>query len=183
MKTNHIVWNSKSVEETINKLRQGSDVDLGCFHDRNPELKGSNILFQLTHEEEEEFIKCSSDIVYFVEKYCRFLTDKGRTTVELRVFQKDILNTLGDEYWLDEIDDVAPSIRNFILMASRQSGKCLLYNNKIIIKNTLTKSLYEITIGELFELLDRKDKKFIKKLLSKIKKKLFKFYEYIDKKI
>jgi len=120
---NAIVWNTNTVEETVIKLRQGADVDLGCFHERNPELKAANILFQLSHEEEDEFIKCSSDVEYFVEKYCRFLTDKGRTTVDLRTFQKEILSTLGEEYWLDEIDDVAPEVRNFILMASRQTGK------------------------------------------------------------
>jgi hypothetical protein len=118
-----IVWNTKTVLSTIKKLRQGADVDLGCFHNRNPELKAANILFQLTHEEEQEFIKCSSDIDYFVETYCRFLTDKGRSTVDLRDFQKDILNTLGEEEWLPALKDMAPKVRNYILMASRQTGK------------------------------------------------------------
>jgi hypothetical protein len=118
-----IVWNTKSVFETIQKLRQGANVDLGCFHERNPELKAANILFQLTHEEEQEFIKCSEDIEHFVETYCRFLTDKGRTTVDLRPFQEDILNTLGEENWIDELEDVGPEVRNYILMASRQTGK------------------------------------------------------------
>ena len=55
-----VIWTTKSVLSTIKKLRQGADVDLGCFHNRNPELKASNILFQLTHEEEEEFIKAQT---------------------------------------------------------------------------------------------------------------------------
>lgn len=118
-----VIWTTKSVLSTIKKLRQGADVDLGCFHNRNPELKASNILFQLTHEEEEEFIKCSSDITYFVETYCRFLTDAGRTTVDLRDFQEDILDTLGEEEWIPSLKDVGPKVRNFILMASRQTGK------------------------------------------------------------
>jgi len=118
-----VVWTTKSVLSTIKKLRQGADVDLGCFHGRNPELKAANILFQLTHEEEEEFIKCSSDINYFVETYCRFLTDAGRTTVDLRDFQEDILETLGQEEWIPALKDVGPKVRNFILMASRQTGK------------------------------------------------------------
>jgi len=123
MAASQIIWSTETVLETIQKLRQGSYVDLGCFHERNPELKAANILFQLTKEEELEFIKCSSDIEHFVEVYCKFLTDKGRTTVELRDSQKDILSTLGEEEWLDVLDDVGPKVRNFILMSARQTGK------------------------------------------------------------
>ena len=121
--SSQIVWNTDTVLETISKLRQGADIDLGCFHERNPELKAANILFQLTHEEEDEFIKCSDDIEHFVETYCRFLTDKGRSTVDLRPFQREILNTLGEEVWLKVLEDVGPKVRNYILMASRQTGK------------------------------------------------------------
>lgn len=118
-----IVWNTQTVLETVSKLRQGAQADLGCFYMGNPELKAANILFQLTHEEESEFIKCSSDINHFVETYCRFLTDKGRATVDLRDFQKDILNTLGEEEWIPMLKDVGPKVRNYILMAARQTGK------------------------------------------------------------
>lgn len=123
MATSHIIWNTEIVLETIQKLRQGIYIDLGCFFERNSELKAANILFQLTNEEEQEFIKCSSDIEYFVETYCQFLTDKGRTTVLLRDSQKDILNTLGEEKWFPSLEDVGPVVRNFILMAARQTGK------------------------------------------------------------
>lgn len=119
----HIIWTTDLVNETIQKLRQGADVDLGCFYERNPELKAPNIAFQLSHEEEEEFIKCSNDIEHFVETYCKFLTDKGRSTVELRTFQRDILNTLGEEEWVDSLGEFGPKVRNYILMASRQTGK------------------------------------------------------------
>jgi hypothetical protein len=118
-----IIWTTESVNETIQKLRQGVESDLGCFYERNPELKAPNILFQLSEEEVNEFIKCSTDIEYFVEKYCKFLTDKGRDVVNLRDFQRDILGTLGEENWIDSIQEFAPKTKNFILMASRQSGK------------------------------------------------------------
>jgi hypothetical protein len=118
-----IIWTTDLVNETIQKLRQGADIDLGCFYGRNPELKAPNILFQLSHEEEAEFIKCADDIEYFVETYCKFLTDKGRSTVLLRTFQREILNTLGEELWLPDLEEFGPKVRNFILMASRQTGK------------------------------------------------------------
>lgn len=118
-----LIWTSETVNETIEKLRQGADVDLGCFHERNPELKAANVLYQLTPEEEQEFVRCSSDIVHFVETYCKFLTDKGRALVDLRDFQEDILDTLGAEKWIEELEDFGPKVRNYILMASRQTGK------------------------------------------------------------
>jgi len=119
------IWTTKRVNETLEKVRNnfGEDADFSCFHERDYELKGQNIFFQLTHEEEQEFIKCSQDVDYFVESYCRFLTDEGRRTVELRDFQSEILETIGEEVWVPSINDFGPKNRNYILMASRQTGK------------------------------------------------------------
>jgi len=117
------VWSTALINETLDKLRMGMPCDMSCFHERDYELKAANILFNYTKEEQEEFIKCSQDIVYFVSKYCRFLNDKGRTTVTLRKYQKDILNTVGEEEWNDIIEDFVPKNRNVIIMASRQVGK------------------------------------------------------------
>ena len=117
------IWTTQLVNETLEKLRYSAEVDLDCFHQRDPELKADNVLFQLTHEEEQEFIKCSQEIEYFVETYCQFLTDYGRQTVDLREFQRDILNTIGEEVWIDDLEDLGPKVRNYILMASRQTGK------------------------------------------------------------
>jgi hypothetical protein len=121
--SHNLIWTTEIVNQTLEELRYGADVNLDCFHQRDPELKADNVLFQLTQEEEEEFIKCSQDIDYFVETYCQFLTDYGRQTVELREFQRDILNTIGEEVWLEKLEDWGPKVRNFILMASRQTGK------------------------------------------------------------
>ena len=118
-----IIWNSDLVGRTLEKLRYGAEVNLSCFHERDPELKASNILFQLTPREEEEFIKCSEDIEYFVSVHCRFLTDLGRMIVDLRPYQEDILSTIGEEEWIEELGDFGPKVRNYILMAARQVGK------------------------------------------------------------
>ena len=118
-----LTWTTESVNETIEKLRQGADIPLDCFFERNIELKAPNILFQLTEEEVQEFIKCSNNIEYFVETYCKFLTDKGRTTVTLRDFQRDILNTLGEEIWIESLKEFGPKVKNYLLLSSRQNGK------------------------------------------------------------
>jgi len=121
--SHNLIWTTEIINQTLEQLRYGADVNLDCFHQRDPELKADNVLFELTAEEEAEFIKCSQDIDYFVETYCQFLTDYGRQTVTLREFQKDILNTVGEEIWLDDLEDLGPKVRNYILMASRQTGK------------------------------------------------------------
>ena len=117
------VWTTVLIDQTIEKLRYGMDVDMGCFHDRDVELKAGKILFKHTQAEIQEFEKCANNIVYFVEKYCRFLTDYGRIIVKLRKFQKEILSQLSEEEWKDKLGEMGPVARNFILMAARQTGK------------------------------------------------------------
>lgn len=121
--TSTIVWNSVLVQQTLEKLRMGIQTDLSCFHYGNIELKAGNLLYQLTADEIDEFHKCSQDIVYFVQKYCRFLTDAGRKTVKLREYQKNILRSLAEEKWSDNVQEMVPLVRNLIMMQSRQSGK------------------------------------------------------------
>ena len=171
------IWTTKSVNKTLEQLRFGADVNLDCFHQRDPELKANNVLFQLSEEEEAEFIRCSQDIDYFVEKYCQFLTDYGRKTVDLRDFQKDILNTIGEEVWIEDIEDFGPKVRNYILMASRQTGKCLSPNVKIRLKNTKHSEIIEIPIYLIYNRLSRK-----KSILSRIKFLLYKINSKLSEK-
>ena len=123
METSTTVWNSLLVEQTLEKLRMGMPVDMSAFHQGDPQLKAANLLYQLTSEEIDEFDKCSQDVIYFVEKYCRFLTDAGRKTVKLRDYQKKILKLLSKEVFNEELQQIIPITRNLIMMQSRQSGK------------------------------------------------------------
>jgi hypothetical protein len=117
------IWTTALVEQTKEKLRHNIEADLGCFHMNDTELKSGKILFKHTKSELTEFAKCSQDIVYFVSKYCRFLTDYGRQTVNLRDFQEEVLAELAEEEWNEKLKDLSPKSRNYILMASRQTGK------------------------------------------------------------
>jgi len=118
-----VIWNSASVQHTLDKLRMGIPADLGAFHQGDIELKAANLLYQLSQDEVDEFHKCSDDIIYFVEKYCRFMTDKGRRLVPLRDYQKKILLALAEERYIEILDELGPSNRNVIVLASRQIGK------------------------------------------------------------
>jgi hypothetical protein len=127
------VWTSALVQQCLEKLRMGMPTDLSAFHAGNIELKAADLLYQLTPEEIDEFHKCSENIIYFVEKYCRFMTDKGRRTVPLRNYQKKILKLLAEEKYIEALNELGPKNRNLIIMASRQTGKCF-FGAEITIK-------------------------------------------------
>jgi hypothetical protein len=117
------IWTSDLVQEALTKLRLGVQVDLSAFYERDIELKNANLLYKLTAGEVNEFNKCADDVVYFVEKYCRFLTDKGRVTVKLRDYQKKILKVLTEEHYVKNLDEYGPKNRDLIMCQSRQTGK------------------------------------------------------------
>lgn len=169
------IWTTKSVEETIAKYRSGQDVDLSFFHERNTSLKGKDVSFQLTPDEKDEFLRCSMDISYFVGKYCKFLTDKGQTTVQLHKYQKDILSIVGEEVFDEELEDFAPAARNFILMAARQTGKCFSPLTKITLKNAKNAKIIKTSANNLHIMIDRN-----KNIVSRIKNYLYRLLEKLE---
>jgi hypothetical protein len=148
------VWNSQFVQLSLEKLRMNIQTDLSCFYRGDLELKDGNILFQLTSEEIDEFHKCSGDVVYFVEKYCRFLTDTGRRTVALREKQKLILRSLAEESYSEKFQELIPTIRNIIMMQARQSGKCL-FNSEILIQYP-SGEIYKVPINIFYYMIKGK---------------------------
>jgi len=72
-------WSTQKVEQLLFRMEEeGLDyksVD-NPFHDGDPELKRSNLLYEYTPEEILEIEKCAKDVVYFA-KYCRVMTDDG----------------------------------------------------------------------------------------------------------
>jgi len=167
------IWTSDLVKETLQKLRLGMYVDMTCFHEKNIELKTGNIFFKLTKDEIDEFHKCSQDIIYFVEKYCRFMTDKGRMIVKLRPYQKKILKLLSEERFIEAIDEYGPKNRNIIINASRQIGKCLFGSE---ISTMINDKKMILPINFLYYLNKEKTT-----LLEKLKFLLMRIYYKIEK--
>jgi hypothetical protein len=167
------VWNSISVQQTLEKLRMGIQTNLDCFHTSDIELKAANILWQSTPEEIEEFDHCSDDIVYFVEKYCRFLTDKGRRIVKLMDYQKNVLKNLAKEHYDKLLDNLIPDIRNIIMMQARQSYKCL-FNGDILLRYP-NGNLYKVPISLFYYMCKGK-----LTFLEKIKVKLLIWYNILN---
>jgi hypothetical protein len=169
-----VIWNSALIQQTLDMLRMNMPVSLEAFHQGDIELKAANLLYQLTQEEVDEFHKCSEDIVYFVEKYCRFLTDKGRIIIKLRPYQKVILKALSEETYIKFIDELGPKNRNVIVMAARQVGKCL-FNDEITLLYP-SGEMYKIPINLFYYMQKSK-----LSLLEKIKVKLMILYYKLEK--
>lgn len=63
----------------------------------NPNLKPVGVQQQFTPEQVQEYIKCSQDPIYFVEKYVRIVAvDKGLIPFEMYDYQKNLISTLHD---------------------------------------------------------------------------------------
>ena len=119
------VYSTAIIKQILEDMKRGFQPDMTPFFQGDLLQKDAGLLFKYTDEEIAELEKCSQDCIYFVEKYCKFLNDKGRTLVKLRDFQKDILNLYSAEKWDGEIEGYVPENPYIILLQSRQTGKCI----------------------------------------------------------
>lgn len=79
-------------------------------------VRKANVTFAMSENEFEEYIKCKINIHYFAEHYCQIKREDGTIgPMTLREYQKDII-------------DLYTKNPRSILMASRQTGKCLTFN-------------------------------------------------------
>lgn len=129
------VYSTALINKLIDDRNQGYDIDFEPFFNRDTNLRNANIPFKMTDEEMEEYQKCYDDPEYFINKYCKFMTDKGLSTVELRDYQKKVIDIVTAESYDKELDDAIPSHRNIVWLASRQVGKCSFFGTKIYTKN------------------------------------------------
>jgi hypothetical protein len=104
------IWSTERVNDTIAKMEAGLEVDKSCFYQSDINLRNGNINFKYTKEEQEELVRCASDVLYFAEKYCFAMTDDGISKIKLRPYQRDMLRAFQDN-------------RYCVLLASRQIGK------------------------------------------------------------
>lgn len=122
------VYSTALINELIKERQQGYDIPYDAFFQRDLDLRAPNVTFMMTDEEVEEYQKCYDSALYYVENYCKFMTDHGMNTVELRDFQKNVVKTVTDEVYIEDLEDYGPKNRNVIWMAARQSGKCHIFN-------------------------------------------------------
>lgn len=163
---NKLVWSTKSVNELLLALDKGYRPKIALpFYEGKQFLRKGNIVFEYTEAEISELAKCANDIVYFAEKYAVVMTDDGVQQVQLRDYQKKLLYDFQHN-------------RFNVVLASRQMGKCSLYNTKIDIKDPHGNKK-TITIGELFYTLLKSKRPL--KWTEWLKWKLWTLYSWLDK--
>lgn len=167
------VWTTKLVDEVLLAIQEGRPTDTTCFWSNDPEYRAANINFELTAEETQEFIKCSRDVVYFAEKYAYAMTDEGIANISLRPYQERMLREITD-----------PEKRFHVVLASRQVGKCALFNTKIKIKNVVDDKVIELPMFEFRHILMKPLLKTLplkQRLVYQLKYRLYKIYDWLDK--
>jgi len=104
------VWNTKKINEEIERIEKGLPADTSPFYEGKIESKAADVVFEYTREEMEELARCAADVVYFGNKYCHSMTDEGIRPITLRPYQEDMLGSFQEN-------------RFVIMLASRQIGK------------------------------------------------------------
>lgn len=67
------------------------------FYMGNQKLKRANVPVNFTKQQVKEYVRCSSDIVYFVRKYVKIVNvDQGIVPFNLWPFQEEMINTFAN---------------------------------------------------------------------------------------
>jgi hypothetical protein len=128
-------------------------------------IRKSNLIFAMTDDEFEEYVKCKVSIHYFAEKYCSIKREDGTIgPMKLRDYQKDII-------------DLYSKNPRSILMASRQTGKCNYFIMRVLVKNS-DGTIQEKCIGDIYYDELQKDRPLT--ILEKIKIKLYQILNYLS---
>ena len=137
---------------------------------QNPWLKGeigvkrTGIVFKMSAEEQQEYIRCALDIHYFTEKYCKTKREDGSIgSISLRDYQEEILDNFVQN-------------RFNILMAARQIGKCFSFNTLCSIEKDGIK--IDFRVGKLYYYMLNRERSLT--VLEKIKIKLYDFLFFLE---
>ncbi len=108
---NELVWTTEKVNECIEQINKYDRYDGELpFYENSLKYRASNILFKYTDEELEIIKRCSQDIVFFANNFCKYTMDDGIGQITLRPYQEKILNNFKNN-------------RFNVVLAARQSGK------------------------------------------------------------
>lgn len=154
------VLTTKRVEDIIRKSNLGMKLTRSesIWFQNQPQVRKAHLTFAMTDEELAEYIKCKKSVHYFAQKYCKIKREDGTIgAIKLRDYQKDIISLFDDN-------------RFSILMASRQTGKCVNMRTEIFIKEGL--DIKKLTLGELYYSLVKEIRNLT--LIEKVKYKLYK---------
>ena len=115
------VYTTKRVKEITDRMNTMGDVPahVSPWNSGIEGIRKPNLPFSPTRSEQEEYFKCSQDIEYYAEQYCKIKLEDGSTgDMRLRPYQRDMIRLVNRN-------------RFSIMMAARQIGKCCSYNSLV----------------------------------------------------
>jgi hypothetical protein len=158
------VFTSKNIEEITEQISDGVVIKryMNPWFSNEVGVRRSGISFGITSDEFQEYLKCADSVHYFAEKYCKIKREDGTIgPIKLRDYQKDILELYKN-----------PRV---ILCASRQSGKCSIFNTSV----QISEDKYE-RIGIIYYNIISLHRKLT--FLEKLKIKMYNFIYHLDNK-
>lgn len=90
-----MIWSTEAFDLALKGLAEGKKLVANPFYDNNPKLIKSDLVFERTPYEVEEWKKCKKDILYFASK-CKLMTPEGIKKVKMRNYQEKYLKHLQD---------------------------------------------------------------------------------------
>ncbi len=175
-KDNSYIWTTEKINVLVNDINTGRQdirkLSRSPFKDNDINLKREDLPFEYTPEEMDELAKCKKSLMYFVLNYCVIRTFQGDKLIRelggLRDFQNQILANFKDN-------------NLNILMASRQTGKCLTLNTLVELYDTTLNIKVTLPLYELYFMLIKESRKLT--IFEKIKYKLYKIAYYCQEAI
>lgn len=166
-KIDDVILTTELVNDILQKTNLGGKLkrEEHLWFSNTPGVRKNGLVFAMTENEFEEYIKAKIDIHYFAEKYCQIKREDGSVgPMKLRDYQKDII-------------DLYTKNPRSILMASRQTGKCLTFSTLVNIE--ISNKIIKIPIGFLYYNELAKERALT--ILEKIKIFLYKILIKIEK--
>jgi len=161
-----MIFTTKFVDEATDKINDGIVVK----RYQNPWMKSevgirrAGVSFRMIPEEQQEYVRCALDIHYFTEKYCKTKREDGSVgSITLRDYQKEILDNFVNN-------------RFNILMASRQVGKCFIFNTLCSFERDGIN--FDIRIGKLYYYMLSKERSL--NFIERVKIKLYDFIYFLE---
>lgn len=157
------IWNTKKIDEQVDRIERGLVADYSPFFDGKIDSKAPDLVFEYTNEEIAELAKCANDVVYFGNNYCFSMTDEGIRQINLREYQEVMLSAFQDN-------------RFVVMLASRQIGKCFFYDTRCHLKSS-DGTIESVSIGNLYFKFLSSERKLT--FMEKLKWNLWKLYDYL----
>lgn len=141
------VYNTEIINQIIKDQASGGEPDMSPFWHGQTDYRDQGVAYEYTDHELAELEKCANDAIYFIENYCKFLNDKGRTTVKLRDYQKRLIGIMSAEKYDEVSDTIIPKNPRVVVMQSRQTGKCVTGDTLIYVPDNIILDYSQLTFS------------------------------------